>query len=180
MHLNEVIHQKSYEHIVRQVRRAPITIMPAIVGFLTLLRAPIVLQWLLLTLYPDLFSGVILWPLAVLFVSIFYLSVNLFFYTFFVDFYLDLLILTNDRLIAIKQHGMFARTILEVDLYQIQDATSNVDGTFATLFNFGNLIIETSGADPKTIAVNIQNPHALRREILDLSSVDKRYHSGVK
>lgn len=180
MNLRDVIRQKSYEHIVHEVRRSPLTILPALLGFVVLLGLPIILQWFLLVLFPDLFTGQILFPLAVLFVSLYYLSVNLFFYTYFVDFYLDLLVLTNDRLIAIKQHGMFARTILEVDLYQIQDATSNVSGTFATLFNYGNLIIETGGADPKTIAHNIQNPDGLRRQILDLSSVDKRYHSGVK
>lgn len=180
MHLRDVIHQKSYEHVVAKVRRSSITILPAIMGMLVLLGLPIVLQWFLLSMFPTLFESQILYPAAVLFVSLYYLSVTLFFYSYFVDFYLDVLVVTNDRLIAIKQLGLFSRTILEVDLYQIQDATSDTTGTFASIFNYGNVKIETAGADAKVIAQNVTNPHGLRRQILDLASVDKHYHMASK
>lgn len=181
MHLTEVIHQKSYEHIVLEVRHASITLLPGIVGYALLLAVPFVLQWFLINLFPTLADTTsALFPLAVLFVSVYYLSINLFFFSYFVDYYLDMLVLTNDRLISIKQHGLFARTILEVDLYQIQDATSTTEGTFNSIFNFGNVIIETGGAEAKPVALNVSSPHALRRQILDLASVDKHYHQGSK
>lgn len=180
MHLRDVIHQKSYEHIVLEVRRSPITLLPAIVVFLFLLALPIILQWFFLLLFPTLFNGAVVLPLATLFVSLYYLSMDFFFYNYFVDFYLDVLVVTNDRLIAVKQLGIFARTVLEVDLYQIQDATSDSNGTFASIFNYGNVTIETAGASAKVIAANVVNPHGLRRQILDLASVDKHYHQAGK
>lgn len=176
MHLTAFIHQKSYEHIVHRVRRHPITIIPAFVVFFILLTIPFALHWLSMTLFPTFLDGPIVFPLAVLLAGVYYLSVILFFYSYFLDFYLDLLVVTNDRLIDIEQIGVFARSVSEVDLYQIQDITSEVKGIFASLFNYGNLFIQTAGATEKFNIHNVPNPEQLRREILDLAEEDRKYH----
>ncbi len=85
--------------------------------------------------------------------------------------------MTNDRLVDIDQNSLFSRTVAEVDLYQVQDATSEVKGVFATLFNYGSVIIQTAGALPKFTLHNIPRPHNIREMILDLSAEDKKYHS---
>ena len=116
-------------------------------------------------------------PLLILLASVYYLSVMLFFYTYFVTFHLDIWIITNDRLLDIEQKTLFARTIAEVDLYQIQDVTSEVKGFFPSLFNYGNVILQTAGPVPRFTLKNVADPHRLRETILDLAAEDKRYHS---
>ncbi len=158
-------------------RRHPITFVPYVFFSLILLAVPFGLYWLvsnsgLNTLLQNQ-SGYVL---AVLATSIYLLSIYLFFYTNFVTFHLDVWILTNDRLLDMEQKSLFDRTISEVDLYQIQDATSEVDGFFASVFHYGNLVLQTAGPIPKFYFKNVSHPDRLREQILQLSAEDKKYH----
>lgn len=135
---------------------------------------------MIVNMFPTLLEGPISYPLLILLGSVYYLSLGLFFYSYFVDFYLDMWIITNDRLVDIEQTGLFARTVAEVDLYQIQDVSSDIRGFFPTLFNYGTLSLQTAGSIPKFIFYNIPRPHKLREEILALASEDKKYHAGQK
>ena len=80
-------------------------------------------------------------------------------------------------MVDIEQKSLFGRTVAEVDLYQIQDATSEVNGIFASMFNYGNVHVQTAGSIPNFILHNVPNPHVLRQQILDLSAEDKKLHS---
>lgn len=179
MHITEFIHQKSYEHIVYMVRRHPITFAPTLIFFLILLAvAPGV--WLLLgKVAPGLLTGSISYPLLTLLGSTYLLSIISFFFTNFVTFYLDMLIVTNDRLMSVRQQGLFSRTISELDLYKIQDITSEVHGAFATLFGYGTLTIQTAGAHEEFVIQNIPHPEQLRQAIMDLAEEDRKYHTGT-
>lgn len=177
MHLSGFIHQKSYEHIVRTVRRSFITFIPTILLTIVLLLVPVVLKLFLDKLFPDFLSTSSLLPLFFLFISLYYASIGIFFYSSFVIFYLDMLVITNDRLLDIEQRNLFARAIAEADLYQIQDVSSEVVGVFATLFNYGDLTIQTAGAVLKFKVHSVHNPDGLRQEILELAEEDRKFHA---
>jgi hypothetical protein len=89
-------------------------------------------------------------------------------------------VVTNDRMVDIRQISLFARTISEVDLYQIQDVSSEVKGFFASAFNYGNVHLQTAGPVPKFIIYNVPNPDKVRQAIIELASEDKKYHMSVK
>lgn len=177
MHLDALIKQKSYEKIVLTCRRHPITFVPYFIFFLLLLAAPFGLYWLVnnssLSSFWQHPAG---YALAILGVSVYYLSCYLFFYTNFVTFHLDMWIVTNDRLLDMEQKSLFSRVISELDLYQIQDATSEVSGLFPSIFNYGNLSLQTAGAVDRFIFKSVANPNKLRQLILDLAAEDKKYH----
>lgn len=176
MSMNELIHTKNYEKVAARVRRHLITYVPTLAFFFLLLLVPVGLHFLIKNIYPDLLVSPAGYPLLILLASVYYLSVMLFFYTSFVEFYLDLHIVTNDRLIDINQITLFARKIAEVDLYQVQDVSSEIKGFFATLFKYGYVEIQTAGTVPKFIMEDVPNPHRLRRLILDLAAEDRRHH----
>ncbi len=178
MNLIEFIHKKSYEQIIKTVRRSPVTFIPYVAVFIILAAMPVGVFWLINTMFPTLISGNIFYPIMVLFGSTYYLCICLFFYSYFVAFYLDMWVITNDRLVDIRQISLFAKSISELDLYQIQDATSEIEGFFPSIFNYGTLTLQTAGPVPKFIIHNTPNPHELRQLLLDLSSADKRYHAG--
>lgn len=178
MGLDSFIHAKAYEKIIYRLRRHWFTFLPALLLFIVLLALPLGLYWIIANNFTAWLESETGFALLILFAAIYYLSVLLYFYTYFVTFYLDVLVMTNDRLVDIDQNSLFSRTVAEVDLYQVQDATSEVKGIFATLFNYGNVIIQTAGALPKFTLHNIPNPHEIRQKILDLSAEDKKYHSA--
>lgn len=176
MTLGAFIHQKPYEKIEFMLRKHLIVMMPPFLLFMVLLIVPYGLKLLFESIYPEMFLNTVMYAVAMLVASIYYLSVGLFFYTYFVTFYLDLLIVTNDRLIHIEQHGLFARSISELDLYKIQDATSEVNGFFASVFRYGTIQIQTAGAVDKFTGNYIPHPEHLRQRLLDLAEIDRKHH----
>lgn len=61
------------------------------------------------------------------------------------DYYLDMWIITNERIIDIEQHGLFNREISEIPLHRVQDVTIQVRGIIETLLGFGTIRIQTAG-----------------------------------
>jgi len=177
MNLISFIRKKAYERVVGTIRRHPITFLLFIAGFIGLCIVPFVIGWMMPELLPNLFKGSLTFPISVLGASVYYLMVIIFFYSYFVTFYLDMWIVTNDRLVDVRQVSLFARTIAELDLYQIQDATSDVRGFWHTLFNFGNVTLQTAGSVPRFIIKDVPRPHDVRQMLLDLAAEDKRYHN---
>lgn len=173
MHLSYFVHEKLNEHIVYELRRHWITFLPRIVMFLFMLLVPVVVYFLVQKLFPDLLTGPISYPLTVLFGSVYGLFSLLFFYFQFIDFYLDLWIITNDRIIDIEQRGLFDREIGELELLNIQDATSDVRGFFPTIFHYGNLTVATASSTQSIIFRQIPRPDFIRQELIRLSDEDR-------
>jgi hypothetical protein len=178
MHFSPLLNIKSYEKIVHVLRRSAITFIPYFLIFAILLFIPPIGYYLFSSAFPVATANPVALPIFILIGSTYYLALGLFLYSFFVEFYLDSWILTNDRLIDIRQISLFARTVAEVDLYQIQDVSSEIRGFFPTVFNYGNIYLQTAGPVPKFIIYNVHAPDKLRQEIIELASEDKKFHVG--
>jgi membrane protein YdbS with pleckstrin-like domain len=176
MTLAQLIKQKLYEREVFKLRRHPITFLPHILLLLVLAAIPVGLYYFFAANFPGLLTGQISYPALLILGIIYYLAIWEFFFTEFVSYYLDLWIITNDRLIGIEQEALFARTVAELDLYKIQDITSEVKGIFPTIFNFGNVFIQTAAEEGRFHLKNVPDPHNLRRKIMDLAEEDRKYH----
>lgn len=178
MHLSYFVHQKSYEHIEYALRRHWITFIPTIVIVLVMLGVPVVVYFLVQNLFPDLLSGPISYPLTILFGSTYALFTFLFFYIHFIDYYLDLWIITNDRIVDIEQKGLFNRTVTELELFQIQDVTSTVEGIIATVFHYGNVTVTTASLTQSIIFKQVPNPDFIRQELIRLADGDRKFHTA--
>lgn len=178
MHYGNIIKQKPYEKIVYLLRRDTVTFIPRILLLLILIGVGYGLYSLLKILFPALFINNI--PLAVLILlgGVYALSIWLFFYTAFINYFLDIWIVTNDRIIDIHQHGLFARTIAELDLFRVQDVTSEAKGFFATVFDYGNVYIQTAGEKERFTFFNVPEPHKIREAIIQLADEDRKYHAS--
>lgn len=178
MHLAELIHQKSYEKVLYKIRRHPLTFIPIIALFLFLLLVPVVLYFVIASIFPDLLTGPRSYPLLVLLASVYFLSMYLLFYVRFIDYYLDLWIITNDRIVDIEQHNLFSRSVTELDLFRIQDVTADMHGFFATVFNYGNVLVKTASSNTHIIFYNVAGPNRIREHLIHLSEEDRKYHVG--
>ena len=67
------------------------------------------------------------------------------------DYYLDVWLITTERLIDIQQRGLFDRTISELSLNNVQDVTIEIRGIIPTLLKFGNLKVQTASESTFTI-----------------------------
>lgn len=174
MHLSYFVQEKLNEHVEYVLRRHWLTFVPSIIIFLVMLAVPVIVYFLIQKLFPDLLSGPIIFPLSVLFASTYGLFSLLFFYVQFIDFYLDLWIITNERVIDVEQKGLFDRTIAELELENIQDVTSNVQGFWGTIFHYGDTFIATASSTDTIIFKQIPKPDFIRQELIRLSEIDKK------
>ncbi|PLX28304.1 hypothetical protein C0581_02845 [Candidatus Parcubacteria bacterium] len=176
MGVSDIIKQKHYEKVLFVLHRHPITFVPILFLFLVLMLVPIAVYLLIENIFPSILSGSILYPLAVLLGSVYYLSIYLFFYVQFIDFYLDMWIVTNDRIVDIEQHNLFHRVITELDLYRIQDVTAQVQGIFSTLFKYGNVTVKTASTTSNIVFKNVPNPNFIREQLIKLADEDRKFH----
>lgn len=97
----------------------------------------------------------------------------------FIDYYLDVWIITDQRILSIEQKGLFNRIINEVRYERIQDITSVVPGLFATYFKYGNILIQTAAEKERMILKQIPDPIETRRLISEIyNNVLETHHNG--
>ena len=106
--------------------------------------------------------------------SIYYLFIWLFFFNLMLDFYLDVWIVTNRRIISIEQRGLFARVIAEQRLARVQDVTSDVQGMFPTFFRYGTVHIQTAGAVSRFVFKEVPNAREIAKQIIILANKRKQ------
>lgn len=85
-----------------------------------------------------------------------------------VNFYLDVWIVTDTRIVNIEQKALFNRHISELKHNKIQDVTSEVKGIIPTLFNYGDVFIQTAGSKQRFVFKQISNPANTRNIIMQL------------
>ena len=85
-------------------------------------------------------SQVVLWFFALIYLMIVVLVI----FVFWIDYYLDIWIITSERIIDIDQKGLFNREISEFMLERVQDVIIEVPNIMATFLKYGNLIIRTA------------------------------------
>lgn len=86
----------------------------------------------------------------------------------FVDYYLDIYIVTDQRLVDISQLGLFRRRISELQMRQVVDVSAHVDGLFNTLLHFGDVYIQTAGERENFVFQSIPHPYTVAKQIVDL------------
>lgn len=81
------------------------------------------------------------------------------------DYYLDMAIITNKRILDIEQRGLFSREVSAMRFETIQDITSDVEGIIPTFLNFGNLYIQSAATTREFVLTEIAKPDLVKEII---------------
>ena len=155
------------EQIVVHTRRHWIVMFGSIVAVALGVGAYLGLLALLIFLTPVDFSGTAGVVLVVVSGTAF-LMAWLLLYVKFVDYYLDVWILTDQRIVQIKQRSLFNREISEFDLSTVQDVSSQIRGVVGTFLNYGKIFVQTAAARDMFEFRFIPNPNKIEQQILEL------------
>jgi uncharacterized membrane protein YdbT with pleckstrin-like domain len=174
--LNRLPNAVEDEQVVHVLRSHPITLWWLYLGIVILIGGPLLGWYVLQVAAPAVVADQGSFTLILLGSSAFFLFAWLFLFQNFLDFLLDIWIVTTKRILNIEQTGLFSRTVSELRLYRIQDVTSNVNGFVNTIFDFGNVEIQTAGEKEHFVFEQIPHPTRVSKSILDLAELDRKQH----
>lgn len=143
--------QQPEEEILLILRQHWLTNLLWLAIALILFWAPVVLRYFpLLVSFPPRYQ--------MMFVIIWYLILLMFIFEKFLSWFFNLCIITDERMIDVDFISLTTRRIADADLDRIQDVTFTNTGVIGTIFNFGNVFVQTAGETPEFVFENVPNP----------------------
>lgn len=159
--------QTPSEQVFLVLRRSVITYL-AYLGILFVMILPFFILLYYLIKFPEFAQNEAVADLLTLAGSAYLLFIlGLLLYGF-VDHYLDVYIITNERIVDIKQTGFFRREIAELHLREVQDVSARVNGFLPTMFHYGDIFIQTAGERENFIFYAVPHPYRVSKKIADL------------
>lgn len=143
--------QGKKEAVILLMRRHWVTNIGWILGTLIFLFLPLLFpSFPLYRLLPQNFR--------LLSVPIWYLFTFAFFLENFLNWYFNVYLITNERVVDIDFYSLIYKEISDTRIENIQDVTYSMGGLFRTLFNYGNILIQTAAEHPVFEFEAIPNP----------------------
>lgn len=87
--------------------------------------------------------------------------------------YFNIYIVTNTHLVDINFHNLLNRDVTEVRLDDIESAKAQIKGILGSLFNFGDLTIETAAERQQICFSLVPKPDFVKERIQDLQETQK-------
>jgi uncharacterized membrane protein YdbT with pleckstrin-like domain len=101
------------------------------------------------------------------------------FFLIWIDYYFDVWIITDRRVVNIEQKGLFNRQVSELELLRIQDITTEVTGVIPTILNYGDVFIQTAGENPRFIFRQVSDPYGIKDTLMNLQKKRSREESRI-
>ena len=169
-------HQKEYEK--PEITLKQHWLIPLQLVFVALILAALpVFSWFFvanfLPILPTNQGFMAVWILGL---SMYALMAVLYIFQTFLDYHLDIWIVTNERIISAERKSLFHYVTSEVRLYQIQDVTAETTGFFSSVLNFGTITVQTAAEIQDFHFENIPHPREVAKRILELVDIDRKFH----
>ena len=153
--------QEPEEHVILLLRKHWITNIPWLLLALIFFFAPLVLGvFPLISFLPANFQlmAVIAW----------YLLLTAFILEKFLSWFFNAYIVTDERIIDIDFYNLIYRQVTEAQNDKIQDITYRIGGVVRSLFNYGDVLIQTAGALPNLDFNAVPNPDQIVKILNEL------------
>lgn len=164
------------EEILLLLRAHPITNIPWITLAIFVFLVPFLVSFLAPLLGFE--ASLIPQPFILVFLIINYLLVLIIAFEGFLYWYFNATIITNEKVIDIDFEQLLYKAVDLAPLPKIEEADSVTAGFFGTIFNYGNVNIQTAGATVAIEMKKIPKPALVADMILDLIGKPHQHHSG--
>lgn len=151
----------SNERIVLFLRRHPITNLGWIIISVLMFAAPSVLSsFPILSFLPDNFR----------FIAIlgWYMISVAFAFESFLNWFFSVFIVTDERIFDVDFINLIYREISEANIDQIQDVTTKMGGVVRTMFNYGDVYIQTASEIPRIEFEAVPHPDKVAKILREL------------
>lgn len=149
------------EQVILILRRHPITnIRWMIIAFFMFLAPSFLPLFSFYELLPARFQ--------IIFVIMWYLISTAFVFEEFLRWYFHVNILTDERIIEVDFIHLVYREITDANIADIQDVTVEMGSPIRTIFNYGNILIQTAAELPKIDFEDIPQPDRVAKILREL------------
>lgn len=153
--------QEKEERIVLFLRQHPVVNIPWLAVTLLLVAAPILLSFFpVFDFLPSRFQfvGVLVW----------YLLVFAYILENFLSWVFNIYIVTDRRIVDIDFFNLIHKQVSDAEIPRIQDVTYTLKGVVGTLFNYGDVLIQTAGTAPNFDFSRTPNPEVVVKILQEL------------
>ncbi len=162
--------QEEQEQIILLLRKHWITNLGWVMIAILLLIIPVFLFPLLFThgilpLIPANFSfiGILIWYL----ITFGFVLVN------FISWYFNVYIVTNERIIDVDFLQLLYKQMASTRVSRVQDLTYKLGGVIQSIFDFGDVFIQTAGEEPNFDFNAVPHPEQVVRTISELTEKEE-------
>ena len=155
------ITQDPEERVILLLRRHPITNVRWILIALLLIIAPF-----FLTVFP--FIDFLPTRFQVIAVVSWYLMTLAFIFEEFLSWFFNVYIVTDERIVDVDFVNLVYRELTDANIDQIQDVTAQMGGVTRTIFNYGDVVIQTAAEIPQIEFEAVPNPDRVSRVLREL------------
>lgn len=160
------------EEILYVLRRAAVTNLGWIVTGIILLLAPLVFNSYIIVVNKQ-FPHLITPTLAFIINGFWYIFSLGYIFERFINWFFNVYIISNKRVVDMDFNYLLRRNISEAPLRNIEDVTYTVSGTLPTVFNYGDISIQTAAEKREIEFESVYDPGRVQDILSDLVSLKK-------
>lgn len=152
--------QQKGEEVLLSLRAHPLTLIPTFINSIVIFVLIVLLSFILnqfLTMAQLLYTLVFF-----VFVTFVYLWFQI------VNWYFNIGIVTNKQIIDVDFSALTFRNITRTELGNIEDITIKVSGFVSSIFDYGNIFVQTAGSEINTEFMQVPHPARAAHIIQDI------------
>ncbi len=149
------------EKIILMLRQHPIVNIPWIFISVLIFLCPSILRMIgFFEFLPENYQHIL--TLVFLLVSFTYAMEGFF------SWYFNVFFITTKRVMDVDFYNLINRKVTDAELKNIQDVTYMTNGAIGTVFNFGDVVVQTASEIPELIFQNVPSPERVANVLDDL------------
>lgn len=101
-------------------------------------------------------------------IIVWYMLLTAYVFESFLHWYFNVYIVTNFNIVDISFYSLLNRDVTTIRLSDIESVSSDIMGIFGSLFNYGNVTVQTAAKTQEAVFVNVPFPDIVSDRIDDL------------
>lgn len=169
------------ETILRVIHRHWFNIFQQFVIIFLMVAVLVVAFLYMSSIFPEEFKDRDIYAFSLFLENTFALFIWIYLFFIWIDYYFDIWIITDKRIVNIEQKGLFIRSVSELKFEKIQDVTTEVKGIIPTILNYGDVFVQTAAEKERFIFRQVPDPYKIKNMIMNLQKeveVEEEEHFG--
>jgi len=152
--------QGNEEEVLLSLRAHPITLLPTLINSIIIF---------ILTFLSGFVLGQFLSSLQLIYVTVFfYFAAFVYLWFQIINWYFNIGIVTNKQIVDVDFSALSYRNITRTELTHVEDVSVKVSGFISSIFDFGNVFVQTAGSEINTEFIQIPHPARAAHIIQDI------------